>query len=93
REGYDASLDELRGVRDGARDFIAGLQARERERTGIGSLKVGFNRVFGYYLEVTRANLEKVPMGIRAACFDWPAWSGPVDCRAASYAYAYALRD
>ena len=61
REGYDASLDELRGVRDGARDFIAGLQARERERTGIGSLKVGFNRVFGYYLEVTRANLEKVP--------------------------------
>jgi len=62
REGYDAALDELRGVREGARDFIAGLQARERERTGIGSLKVGFNRVFGYYLEVTRANLERVPL-------------------------------
>ncbi|NIP60211.1 MAG: DNA mismatch repair protein MutS, partial [Gemmatimonadetes bacterium] len=54
-------LDELREVRDGARDFIASLQARERERTGIGSLKVGFNKVFGYYLEVTKANLDKVP--------------------------------
>ncbi len=61
RQGYDAELDDLRAVRDGARDFIAGLQARERERTGIGSLKIGFNKVFGYYLEVTRANLDKVP--------------------------------
>jgi DNA mismatch repair protein MutS len=61
REGYDPELDDLRATRDGARDFIAGLQNRERERTGIGSLKVGFNRVFGYYLEVTKANLEKVP--------------------------------
>ena len=62
---------DSRGVRSGpgrtpghqgrGRDFIASLQARERERTGIGSLKVGFNRVFGYYLEVTKANLEKVP--------------------------------
>jgi len=42
-------------------DFIASLQVRERERTGIPSLKVGFNKVFGYYLEITRANLEKVP--------------------------------
>lgn len=61
REGYSPELDELRQARDGAREFIAGLQARERERTGIGSLKVGFNKVFGYYLEVTRANLAKVP--------------------------------
>jgi len=61
REGFEPELDELRRVRDGARDFIASLQARERERTGIGSLKVGFNRVFGYYLEVTRANLSRVP--------------------------------
>jgi DNA mismatch repair protein MutS len=61
RDGYDPTLDELREARDGARDFIAGLQARERDRTGIGSLKVGFNRVFGYYLEVTKANLERVP--------------------------------
>jgi len=61
REGYSADLDELRATRDGARDFIAGLQSRERERTEISSLKVGFNKVFGYYLEVTRANLGKVP--------------------------------
>jgi len=61
RAGWSAELDELRGVRDGARDFIAALQARERERTGIGSIKVGYNKVFGYYLEVTRANLDRVP--------------------------------
>ncbi len=61
REGWSAELDELRDVRDGAVDFIARLQVRERERTGITSLKVGFNKVFGYYLEVTRANLDRVP--------------------------------
>ena len=61
REGFSAELDELRALRDGARDFIAGLQARERERTGIASLKVGYNKVFGYYLEVTKANLDRVP--------------------------------
>ena len=61
RAGYDAALDDLRETRDGARDFIASLQARERERTGIGSLKVGFNKVFGYYLEITKANLDRVP--------------------------------
>ncbi len=59
--GFDAELDELRETRDGAVDFIAQLQQREREATGIGSLKVGFNKVFGYYLEVTKANLDKVP--------------------------------
>jgi DNA mismatch repair protein MutS len=61
REGFSAELDDLRGARDGARDFIASLQSRERDRTGIGSLKVGFNKVFGYYLEVTKANLARVP--------------------------------
>jgi len=61
RAGWSGELDEVRETRDGARDFIASLQARERERTGIGSLKVGFNKVFGYYLEVTKANLDKVP--------------------------------
>jgi len=61
RAGWSEPLDEMRRVRDGARDFIASLQTRERERTGIGSLKVGFNQVFGYYLEVTRANLDRVP--------------------------------
>ena len=61
REGYSEELDDLRHTRDGARDFIASLQARERERTSITSLKVGFNKVFGYYLEVTKANLDRVP--------------------------------
>ncbi|MGQ0813158.1 MAG: DNA mismatch repair protein MutS [Gemmatimonadota bacterium] len=61
RGGYDAELDELRAIRDGAQDFIASLQARERERAGISSLKVGYNKVFGYYLEITRSRLEKIP--------------------------------
>jgi DNA mismatch repair protein MutS len=61
RAGYDAELDELRGIRDGAQDFIASLQVRERERSGISSLKVGYNKVFGYFLEITRANIERVP--------------------------------
>ncbi len=61
RAGYCAGLDELRAVRDGAVGWIAELQGRERERTGIASLKVGFNRVFGYYIEVTKPNLGKVP--------------------------------
>jgi DNA mismatch repair protein MutS len=61
RAGFNAELDELRDTRDGAQDTIAALQARERQRTGIASLKVGYNKVFGYYLEITRANLERVP--------------------------------
>ena len=61
REGWSEELDEIRAVRDGARDFIAALQVRERARTGIASMKVGFNKVFGYYLEVSKSNLDKVP--------------------------------
>jgi DNA mismatch repair protein MutS len=61
RAGYSAELDELRSVRDGAVGWIAELQGRERERTGITSLKVGYNRVFGYYIEVTKPNLHKAP--------------------------------
>ena len=61
RPGFDPELDELRSVREGGVDWIARLQATERERTGIGSLKVGFNRVFGYYIEVTRTHLDRVP--------------------------------
>lgn len=61
RAGYSSELDDLRGVRDGAVRWIADLQARERERTGISSLKVGYNRVFGYYVEVSKANQAKVP--------------------------------
>ncbi len=61
RRGFDAELDELRSLRDGGRQYIAALQQRERERTGIPSLKVGFNKVFGYYLEITNAHAAKVP--------------------------------
>ena len=61
REGIDPELDELRGLRDGGKDGIAQIQARERERTGISSLKVGYNRVFGYFIEVTNAHGHKIP--------------------------------
>jgi DNA mismatch repair protein MutS len=61
RPGYDPELDELRSLRDGGRQYIAALQQRERERTGISSLKVGFNKVFGYYLEVTHSHSGRVP--------------------------------
>ncbi len=61
REGYDEELDELRKLTHSGKDWIAKLQAEERERTGISSLKVGYNRVFGYYLEATKAHLNKVP--------------------------------
>jgi DNA mismatch repair protein MutS len=61
RDGFDASLDELRDAMRGGKDWIAKLQADEIERTGITSLKVRFNSVFGYYIEVTKSNLDKVP--------------------------------
>ena len=61
RAGYDSELDELRSLRDGGRQYIASLQQRERERTGISSLKVGFNKVFGYYLEITHTHSSRVP--------------------------------
>ncbi len=61
RRGYDAELDELRSLRDGGRQYIASLQQRERDRTGIASLKVGFNKVFGYYLEITHTHAGRVP--------------------------------
>jgi DNA mismatch repair protein MutS len=61
RDGFDAEIDELRAIQRDGRGWIAKLQARERERSGIGSLKIGFNKVFGYYLEITRANLASVP--------------------------------
>ncbi len=61
REGYDASLDELRTIGRDGKHWIAQLEARERERTGIDSLKIRFNQVFGYYIEITKANLARVP--------------------------------
>ncbi len=59
--GVDAALDELRAIAAGGKDAIAALQAEERARTGIGSLKVGYNKVFGYYIEITNANKAAVP--------------------------------
>jgi DNA mismatch repair protein MutS len=61
RAGVDAELDELRGLSTSGRQHIAAIEERERTRTGIGSLKVRFNSVFGYYLEVTRAHSKSVP--------------------------------
>jgi DNA mismatch repair protein MutS len=61
RDGFDAALDELRAASRSGKDWIAKLQQDEIARTGIGSLKVRFNSVFGYYIEVTRSNLDKVP--------------------------------
>ena len=61
RPGYDRELDELKDARDGGKQYIASLQARERERTAIASLKVGFNKVFGYYIEVTNPHKDRVP--------------------------------
>ncbi|MGH7688151.1 MAG: DNA mismatch repair protein MutS [Gemmatimonadaceae bacterium] len=59
--GVDTELDELHTLRDGGKEAIARIQFDERARTGIGSLKVGYNRIFGYFIEVTRANLHLVP--------------------------------
>ena len=59
--GIDAELDALRGLRDGGKDAIAAIQADERARTGIPSLKVGYNKVFGYFIEITNANKDLVP--------------------------------
>jgi len=61
RDGFDANLDELRTATRNGKEWIAKLQQDEMTRTGIASLKVRFNSVFGYYIEVTKSNLDKVP--------------------------------
>lgn len=61
RDGYDAQLDELRTASREGKSWLAQLEARERSLTGIDSLKIRYNNVFGYYIEVTRANYAKVP--------------------------------
>ena len=61
KTGYNKALDELRAISSQGKGGIGKLQQQERERTGINSLKVGYNRVFGYYIEVTKANLNSVP--------------------------------
>ncbi|MGB4267532.1 MAG: DNA mismatch repair protein MutS, partial [Limnochordia bacterium] len=61
KPGYNTELDELRQINKDGKSWIAALEAAERQRTGIKSLKVGYNKVFGYYIEVTKANLDLVP--------------------------------
>jgi DNA mismatch repair protein MutS len=61
RDGVDTALDEWRALRDGGKDGIAKIQTEERARTGISSLKVGYNKVFGYFIEVTNSNTHLVP--------------------------------
>lgn len=60
-EGYHAEVDELRRISSGGKEWLAKMEAAEREKTGIKSLKIGYNKVFGYYLEVTHANKDLVP--------------------------------
>ncbi len=60
-DGYDAELDELRGIQTNCGDFLLALEKRERERSGIDKLKVEYNRVHGFYIEVSTANADKVP--------------------------------
>lgn len=61
KDGCDEELDKLRKITTEGKNWITGLQKQERERTGISSLKIGYNQVFGYYIEVTKANFELVP--------------------------------
>ena len=61
QDSYNENLDELRKITTEGKDWIANLQQKERERTGISSLKIGYNQVFGYYIEVTKANQDNVP--------------------------------
>ena len=63
--GYDADLDRLRALSTSADDFLIALEARERSRTGIASLKVGYNRVHGYYIEVSRSHSDRIPPDYR----------------------------
>lgn len=61
REGFDETLDELRGLDENAGDYLVHLETRERERTGLAGLKVGYNRVHGYYIEIPRAQAREAP--------------------------------
>lgn len=61
KDGYNNVIDELRNISIKGKDFIAELERKEREKTGINSLKIGYNKIFGYYIEVTKPNLDLVP--------------------------------
>lgn len=61
KDGYNQELDELRNISKNGKNYLLELEQREKERTGINSLKIGYNKVFGYYIEITNRNLENVP--------------------------------
>ncbi len=61
KEGYNKELDELRNIQENGKNWLKNLQAQEIKRTGINSLKIGFNNIFGYYIEISKANLHLVP--------------------------------
>ena len=61
KEGYNKELDELKTIRKGGKDFISAIEKEEKERTGISNLKVGYNKVFGYYIEVTKGQIANIP--------------------------------
>ncbi|MGM9662574.1 MAG: DNA mismatch repair protein MutS [Oscillospiraceae bacterium] len=61
RDGYNAEVDRLRGILKGGKGFLAEMEAREKERTGIRTLKIGYNKVFGYYIEVSKSFADQVP--------------------------------
>ncbi len=61
REGYCSDLDELRHIMHGGRDLLANIEAKEKEKTGIRNLRIGYNRVFGYYIEVSKGQIDLVP--------------------------------
>lgn len=60
KEGYNSELDELKTIRSGGKEFISSIEALERQKTGIQNLKVGYNKVFGYYIEVTKGQVDKI---------------------------------
>ena len=60
KDGYNKELDELRNISSGSKDFILGIEKSEREKTGIKNLKVGFNKIFGYYIEVSKGSIKEV---------------------------------
>ena len=63
--GYDKELDELRDLSENANDFLLEYENRQREESGIAGLKVGYNRVHGYFIEVTHAHTDKVPLALQ----------------------------
>src|SRR6202035_3076894 len=64
RREYNAELDQLRGLSQDSKQIIAAMEERERKRTGIASLKIRYNHIFGYYIEISKANLHLVPVDL-----------------------------